>query len=180
MVLNDLPLQLNVQKSTNYSNFLSLYENHTFDHVIIDNNHEVSTNLMNYIQADNPKQKMILLNEYYSCKNINDCIRCEQNYNTKVLIKPFRNNQLISSLTQNFKCEQFKITKENFSFEQIKKEIMYEFPFVIYDSETKEFSLEEISNNLKIAALISITDKLTRNNINFNVCNESEIVQVIL
>lgn len=177
-MIKSMPLETIVDKISDFNDFESLFSLHHYDKVFIDFNDDLGKKICHYIKEVKPLQNVIQLNDKFPCSQLKDCENCVSDFNIKGLIKPFTQYQIMKILTNRFECENFKKTEFDFNLEKVKKTVLEELPYIIYDGDSKQFLFEDLSDSLQTSAIIKITECLNENNLKYEVIEDNK-VQVV-
>jgi hypothetical protein len=159
---------------------LEVYKNNQIDCIIVDFATEENNSLIEDILNTNPKQKMIIVSEYLSCREEKKCVDCVSLYNKRRLLKPLDPKELYYAI-KNFdiiKCKYFNLE----CFENIRgilPDIMKRFIFYTYDQDRKVIALkkEEMAGKEHgyMGELIDILDILNQHDVKYNMLNETDV-----
>lgn len=175
--------EFKVETEFSYEHIISNYKNDKYEYIIFDHSSGIADKLMNYILANNPTQKCILLSDSISCP-----ISCEQCLNTFKfirLIKPLNPKDILFYIDKNneYTCPNKNVFD---SVDTLGK--LYKFLNLEHNTYYREKSLLEDSivikpnknTNLKIDELDKLQQNINNKYFNFQLMldNSVKIVKI--
>ena len=85
-LIQQLPLDILVDKVSDYTDEVYLYSKHTYDIVFIDFQDDIGKKLLSYILKKNSQQKIITIGSTAECSENLGCGHCQTNYTKCKLI----------------------------------------------------------------------------------------------
>lgn len=168
------PIEILVDKASDYEDILFLYSKHFYEKVFIDYDDEIGKKIFSYIVNQNSNQKIFLLCEQHHCLDEDSCLNCIANTKKHFIIKPLHQNQLTKIISKKFTCEKKHLSKKEFNLLKVKKKVHENYPYLKFDyCKTRDAFL---SDNIPTSALVFVTDLLSEENIDFHVTHKKQIV----
>ena len=130
-----------IDTSSDTQTAIKLFDNNTYDFIVLEHNCKNSDKFMNHTLSLNPKQKMILLSDSINCPV--DCDICLERFKFVRLLKPITMDNVVKYIAdgddENFTCP------NQYRFDDIDTlEKLYEF---IYLDENYYFTEKELNND---------------------------------
>lgn len=173
-MINLYPIEIIVDKASDYNDIIYFISQHIYDKVFIDYNDDIGKKLVTEIVEKNPKQKIFLLSDSYDCPLERNCDLCKDKFKKNIIIKPLSQNQLTKILSRKFTCENEFLSEKEFKLKKIKKKVQIEYPYLKFEYCKDRDSF--LSDNIPTSALVFVTDLLNKHNIAFHVTHKNQIV----
>ena len=170
-----MPIDTNVDKISDYNDFIELYLKHEYDAVFLDFTDKMGKSIFNFILNKDSKQRMVLLNDTFECFNQKDCFTCQKHYNISTLIKPIYQTQIAKIITNHIDCESYNKNEDEFNLEKVIKTICQKYPAIKFDREHHLFSFSFVIESLQTSILINLTTLLDEHTITYNVLDNYDI-----
>jgi len=168
------PIEIIVDKGSNYEDIIYFINHHTYDKIFIDYNDDIGKKIVKKVIEKNPKQKIFLFNEEYDCPLDKNCDICNDHFEKNMIINPLSQNQLTKILSRKFTCESEHLTQKEFCLAKIKKQVHFKYPYLKFEyCKTRDSFL---SDNIPTSALVYVTDLLSKYEIDFQVTHKNQIV----
>lgn len=168
------PIEIIVDKASNYKDILYFFDNHYYDKIFIDYNDDIGKKLLDKIIEKNPLQKIFLLSDKNDCPLEKNCELCKNKFKKNIIIKPLSQNQLTKIISRKFTCENEFLSTKEFNLEKIKKRVQLEYPYLKFEYCKDRDSF--LSDNIPTSALVFVTDLLNQHEIPFQVTHKNQIV----
>ncbi len=103
-LIQQLPLDILIDKVSNYVDEIDLYTKYTYDIVFIDVTDDIGKKLISYILNNNPKQKIISMTDTSDCTHTTSCDLCLAQYNKSRFVKPINMDDIFNVFLDNSTC----------------------------------------------------------------------------
>ncbi|RXJ88710.1 hypothetical protein CRV01_08765 [Arcobacter sp. CECT 8983] len=173
-MINLYPIEIIVNKASNYNDMLYFFNKHYYDKIFIDYNDDIGKKILNTIIETNPHQKIFLLSDKDNCPLEKNCELCKDKFRKSIIIKPLSQNQLTKIISRKFTCENEFLSTKEFNLKKIKKKVQIEYPYLKFEYCKDRDSF--LSDNIPTAALVFVTDLLIQHDITFQVTHKNQII----
>ncbi len=173
-LLKQLPLDILIDKISDYKDGIYLYEKYIYNILFIDFKDDIGKKLLSDILKINSEQRIITINDLADCSKDLGCIYCQTNYDKCKIIKPINMEDIQNIFLNKNVCNPSLCNNDLF------------FNLTIIDKEysTYNLNLNELrfykNKNLhsqNTSDTVNLTSKLTSLNIDFIM--ENDYIQII-
>lgn len=174
-VLNNLLLD----STDSLSHAQNLYNEHTYELVIVDFTKSEGKDLLSYITQHNPKQKIITMSDNLECSVLKGCEFCMQHLKRKRVFKPLNLKELTHAIKNydTLMCQY--MNKFNNIIYLLKDIITTNYNHFVYDEQEQTiYPKESYAESLIVEELVHITELLQNNEIPYSV-NETYKIKLL-
>ncbi len=172
-LIQQLPLDIFIDKASDYLDEIALYSKHTYDIVFIDVIDDIGKKLLSYILSNNPKQKIISMTDASDCIHTTSCDLCLTDYNKSRFIKPINIQDIFNIFLENNKCNVgFCDNKLLLKLLLLNKRINS----YTLNTDTLRFTKKTNYNISNVRDIVELAEQLTSLKINFKV--ETNYIQI--
>ncbi len=172
-LIQQLPLDILIDKASDYLDEIALYNNHKYDIIFIDVIDDIGKKLLSYILNKNPKQKIISMTDTSDCIHTISCDLCLAKYNKSKFIKPINIDDILNIFLNNNTCSlSFCDNKILLELSLLNKNINS----YTLNMDNLRFNKKRNYNMSNVKDTVELVEKLTSLNIDFKI--EKNYIQI--
>lgn len=163
-MLEMLPIDLFVDKISNFDDGMSLYAKNNYELVFIDFQDDIGEKLLTSILEKNPLQRVVTISDIERSSEKNGCNYCINIYNKKRLTKPINQDDLVNVFVKKERCVLYCNNGLLLQLEKISKELKS----IQFDKKTFTFMKNsDTTSHRNISDMIHLVHRLNEENIHF-------------
>ncbi len=163
-MLEMLPIDLLVDKVSNFDDGMALYAKNHYEIIFIDFQDDIGEKLLTLILEKNPLQRVVTISDIEKCSEQHGCNYCINTYNKKRLTKPIDTGDLLNVFVKKEPCALYCNDSLLLKLEKISKEVKS----IRFDKELFSFVKNyDTTQHRTTSDMIHLVYRLNEENINF-------------